>query len=73
MRHSFVSRMAEGRSATQRSCPFSGHLSCKMLERCSHVRGEAERKAISVLDTARGPDVGTNSGTPSEIYLQRSV
>jgi integrase len=50
MRHTFVSRMAEGQASDATIMALSGHLSRKMMERYSHVRGEAKRSAIAVLD-----------------------
>ena len=53
MRHSFLSRMAQGQATDSTIMALAGHLSRKMMERYSHVGGEAKRKAISGLDTAR--------------------
>lgn len=50
MRHTFVSRMAEGQASDTTIMALSGHLSRKMMERYSHIRGEAKRSAISALD-----------------------
>jgi integrase len=60
MRHSFVSRMAEWQVSDATIMALSGHLSRKMLTRYSHVQGEAKRRAISMLDTARDLEGGHN-------------
>lgn len=50
LRHTFVSRMAEGQAADATIMALAGHLSRKMLEHYSHVRNEAKRQAIAALD-----------------------
>jgi len=50
MRHTFVSRMAEGQASDATIMSLAGHLSRKMMELYSHTRNEAKRQAISVLD-----------------------
>lgn len=54
LRHTFVSKMAEGQASDATIMALAGHLSRKMMERYSHVRNEAKRAAISVLDNAAG-------------------
>ncbi len=51
LRHTFVSKMAEGQASDATIMALAGHLSRKMLERYSHVRNEAKRIAISALDS----------------------
>jgi integrase len=50
MRHTFVSKMAEGQASDATIMSLAGHLSRKMMEKYSHTRNEAKRQAISVLD-----------------------
>ncbi|MGD0630024.1 MAG: tyrosine-type recombinase/integrase [Terracidiphilus sp.] len=50
LRHTFVSKMAEGQASDATIMALAGHLSRKMMERYSHVRNEAKRIAISALD-----------------------
>lgn len=50
MRHTFVSKMAEGQASDATIMSLAGHLSRKMMERYSHTRNEAKREAISALD-----------------------
>jgi hypothetical protein len=45
--------MAEGQASDSTIMALSGHLSRKMMEHYSHVRGAAKRKAISLLDVER--------------------
>lgn len=53
LRHTFVSRMAEGQASDATIMALAGHLSRKMMERYSHVRNEAKRQAIAALDRPR--------------------
>jgi integrase len=51
LRHTFVSRVAEGMASDATIMALAGHLSVKMKERYSHVRADAKRKAVATLDT----------------------
>jgi integrase len=50
MRHTFVSKMAEGQASDATIMALAGHVSRKMMETYSHTRNEAKREAISILD-----------------------
>jgi integrase len=50
LRHTFVSRMAEGQASDTTITALAGWMSKKMMERYSHTRNEAKRQAIAVLD-----------------------
>ena len=50
LRHSNASRMAAGGATDQTLQALLGWLSPKMIERYSHVRSEAKRRAVSVFD-----------------------
>jgi integrase len=50
LRHSFVSRVAESQASDGTIQALAGWMSPKMIERYSHVRNEAKRKAVSILD-----------------------
>jgi integrase len=50
LRHTFVSRMAEGQASDTTITALPGWMSKKMMERYSHTRNEAKRQAIAVLD-----------------------
>jgi integrase len=54
LRHTFVSRIAEGQVSDATIMALAGHLSVKMKEKYSHVRQEAKRQAVAILD---GPTV----------------
>jgi integrase len=60
MRHSFVSKMAEGQASDATIMSLAGHLSRKMMEKYSHVRNEAKRQAISALDVQTQTDSPQN-------------
>ena len=53
LRHTFVSRLAEGQTSDQTIMALSGHLSRKMMDRYSHVRNEAKRKAVEGLNSVK--------------------
>jgi integrase len=50
LRHTFVSRVAESQASDGTIQSLAGWMSPKMIERYSHVRNEAKRRAISVFD-----------------------
>jgi integrase len=50
LRHSAASRMAAGGATDQTLQALLGWMSPKMIERYSHVRADAKRKAVSVFD-----------------------
>jgi integrase len=50
LRHSFVSRVAAGGATDGTIQAIAGWMSPKMIERYSHVRNEAKRAAVSVLN-----------------------
>ncbi|HUZ47336.1 MAG TPA: tyrosine-type recombinase/integrase [Terriglobia bacterium] len=51
LRHSFVSKLAETQTPDATIQAISGHLSRKMIEHYSHIRQEAKRQAVALLDT----------------------
>jgi integrase len=50
LRHTFVSRVAESQASDGTIQAFAGWMSTKMIERYSHIRNEAKRNAITILD-----------------------
>ena len=50
LRHTFVSRIAEGQVSDATIMALAGHLSVKMKEKYSHTRTEAKRQAVTMLD-----------------------
>lgn len=50
-RHSFISRLAENPHVSEETIKsLAGHVSKRMLERYSHIRTQAKRDAIAVLE-----------------------
>jgi integrase len=51
LRHTFVSRLAENPNVSEETIrALAGHVSRQMLQRYSHIRVEAKRAAIAVLE-----------------------
>ena len=53
LRHTFISRLAESHASDSTVMALAGHVSRAMMERYSHIRMEAKRKAV---DTLSGKD-----------------
>ena len=53
LRHTFISRLAESQASDSIVMALAGHVSRAMMERYSHIRMEAKRKAV---DTLSGKD-----------------
>lgn len=49
LRHTCISRLAEGQASDQTIMSIAGHVSRRMLERYSHIRMEAKRRALDGL------------------------
>jgi hypothetical protein len=45
-RHTFISKLGEGRNSDRTIMALAGHVSKKMLERYSHISNEAKRQAV---------------------------
>jgi integrase len=54
LRHHAITILAESQTPISTIKAISGHLSSKMVEHYSHVRDEARRKAVDLLDSADG-------------------
>jgi integrase len=68
LRHTAVSRVAAGGATDGTLQAIFGWMSPKMIERYSHVRNEAKRKAVSVLDKPQdleGPPTSHHSKSRS--------
>jgi integrase len=51
LRHTFVSRLAENAQVSEETIrSLAGHVSRQMLQRYSHIRMEAKRRAIVALE-----------------------
>jgi integrase len=66
LRHTFVSRLADGQTADHTIMALAGHMSRKMLERYSHARNEAKRQAVEAIN------VGTIRGDSPQFPPQRN-
>ncbi len=53
LRHHFISALAQTQTPDATIQAISGHLSRKMLEHYSHVRLDAKRRAVELLDLSR--------------------
>ena len=52
LRHTFISRLAESQASDSTVMALAGHVSRAMMERYSHIRMEAKRKAVDDLSGA---------------------
>jgi len=52
LRHTFVSRLAESQASDSTVMALAGHVSRAMMERYSHIRMEAKRRAVDTLSGA---------------------
>jgi integrase len=57
LRHHFISALAQTQTPDATIQAISGHLSRKMLDHYSHVRLEAKRRAVELLDRSNKPAV----------------
>jgi integrase len=53
LRHHFISALAQTQTPDATIQAISGHLSRKMLEHYSHVRVDAKRRAVELLDSGK--------------------
>ncbi len=52
LRHTFISRLAESQASDSTVMALAGHVSRAMMERYSHIRMEAKRRAVDTLSGA---------------------
>jgi len=52
LRHTFISRLAESQASDSTVMALAGHVSRAMMERYSHIRMEAKRRAVDNLSGA---------------------
>jgi integrase len=76
-RHTFVSRLGEAKEADAILTALSGWMSRKMLERYSHTRNDAKRRAVELLvsneveqDSPQNPPQQATQGNP---LLQQAI
>jgi integrase len=70
-RHHAITELAEGGASEQTIMAIAGHVSRQMLERYSHVRLEAKRKALEAL--SRQPAGSSRGDTQEGSYGTRNV
>lgn len=54
MRHHAITELSESGASEQTIKAIAGHVSQRMLDRCSHIRLEAKRNAIEAFSTSSG-------------------
>jgi integrase len=70
LRHTFVSRLAENPNVSEETIrSLAGHVSRQMLQRYSHIRVQAKREAIRLLE---GQIRAQNSTTQDELIRRDS-
>jgi integrase len=73
LRHCAITSLAEGGASDLTIMAIAGHVSRKMLERYSHVRMEAKRKALEALPKGIGmPGYDTNHDTKAPEITARN-
>jgi integrase len=63
LRHTCITKLAEGQASEQTLMAIAGHVSRKMLEHYSHIRMEAKRAALDAIAAQPSPgvlEVGVN-------------
>ena len=64
LRHTFVSKLAEGMVSDTTITSIAGWMSKKMMERYSHSSNEAKRRAVAILDRIPEPEIQGSPQTP---------
>jgi integrase len=57
LRHTCITKLAEGQASEQTIMAIAGHVSRKMLEHYSHIRMEAKRAALDAIAQAPKPAI----------------
>jgi integrase len=71
LRHTFISRLAESQASDSTVMALAGHVSRAMMERYSHIRMEAKRRAV---DDLSGADFEAGCGTKlGTVFCERKV
>ncbi len=68
LRHTCISRLAEGQASDQTIMAIAGHVSRRMLERYSHVRLEAKRRALEAIAAPEPEGEGAQKGAHSQLH-----
>jgi integrase len=72
LRHTCITKLAEGQASEQTLMSIAGHLSRKMLEHYSHIRMAAKRAA---LDAIAKPvfEAGVVQNPPHSLVAQKTT
>jgi integrase len=73
LRHTFVSRLGEGQVADSTLTALSGWMSRKMLERYSHARTEAKRRAVELLTEGKIEGDSPQNHPQSDLLKNQNV
>jgi integrase len=74
LRHCAITQLAENGASDPTIMAIAGHVSRRMLERYSHVRMEAKRKALEVLAaSSKAAGYDTNHDTNARLVTSRPV
>jgi len=77
LRHTALTKMAENGVPEETMKAIAGHMSRAMLERCSHIRMEAKRKAVAGLTLASPiievPQVSTKVNSERLVKVARKA
>ena len=57
LRHTTTTKLAEGQASDPTIMSMAGHVSKEMMERYSHIRTEAKRRALDAIAQAPAPSV----------------
>src|SRR5215470_16612436 len=57
LRHTTTTKLAEGQASDPAIMSMAGHVSKEMMERYSHIRTEAKRRALDAIAQAPAPSV----------------
>jgi integrase len=57
LRHTTITKLAEGQASDQTIMSIAGHVSKEMMERYSHIRTEAKRRALDAIAQTSSPSV----------------
>jgi integrase len=66
LRHHAITELGESGASDQTIMAIAGHVSRRMLDRYSHIRMEAKRKALEALSGRKPEGYGTVNGTVAE-------
>jgi hypothetical protein len=72
-RHTLITELAESGAGDETIMEIAGHVSRQMLERYSHIRMEAKRKALAEVDRLRAAGNAARKETAAKAQAQRNA